>query len=187
MVLLKENHKPLTEVATLNRKSGGAEGSAVRPSALPNPPLQTSTPKQKCHPDRKSESRDLLFPSSTNQPPLKTPPHPLSSRAYPDFLLNGSHRAAYVVLLKESHKPLTEVATLNRKSGGAEGSAVHPSALPNIRGGSPRIHAGGALQRSGKEPQLESCATAPFFNRYLENSRERLPTVPVPLKTPVVE
>ena len=61
----------------------------------------------------------------------------------------------YVVLLEENHMQLTEGATLDRKSGVAEGSAVRPSALPNIRGGSPRIHAGGgALQRSGKDPQL---------------------------------
>jgi hypothetical protein len=39
-----------------------AEGSAVRPSALPNFPYQTSTPKQKCHPDRSvAKWRDLLF------------------------------------------------------------------------------------------------------------------------------
>jgi hypothetical protein len=30
VVLLKENHMQLTEAATLDRKSGGAEGSAVR-------------------------------------------------------------------------------------------------------------------------------------------------------------
>jgi hypothetical protein len=29
----------LTEAATLDRKSGGAEGSAVRPSVAPNFPL----------------------------------------------------------------------------------------------------------------------------------------------------
>ena len=54
---------------------------------------------------------------------MEAPPFPLSSRPYPDFLLNGSHRATHVVLLKENHKPLTEAATLDRKSGGAEGSA----------------------------------------------------------------
>ena len=32
VVLLKENHMQLTEAATLDRKSGGAEGPAVRPS-----------------------------------------------------------------------------------------------------------------------------------------------------------
>jgi hypothetical protein len=45
VVLSKENHMQLTEAATLDRKSGVAEGSAVRPSALPNPPYQTLTPK----------------------------------------------------------------------------------------------------------------------------------------------
>jgi hypothetical protein len=54
-------------------------------------------------------------------------PFPLSSRANPDFLLNDSHRATYVVLFKENHKPLTEAATLDWKSGGAEGSAVSSS------------------------------------------------------------
>ncbi len=39
-----------------------AEGSALRPSALPNSPLQPPTSKQNCHPGR-SEWRDLLFPS----------------------------------------------------------------------------------------------------------------------------
>ena len=38
MVLPKENHMQSTEAATLDRKSGVAEGSAVRPSAFPNSP-----------------------------------------------------------------------------------------------------------------------------------------------------
>src|SRR5580692_6911545 len=52
VVLPKENHMQLIEVANLDRKSGVAEGPAVRHSALPNPSLQTSPPKQKCHPER---------------------------------------------------------------------------------------------------------------------------------------
>ena len=36
MVLLKENHMQLTEAAILDRKSGEAEGSAVRHSGAPN-------------------------------------------------------------------------------------------------------------------------------------------------------
>jgi hypothetical protein len=39
--------------------------------------------------------------------------------AYPDFLPHSSHRAAYVVLLKENHMQLFEAATLDRKSGEA--------------------------------------------------------------------
>jgi hypothetical protein len=35
VVLLKENHMQVTEAATLDRKSGGAEGSAVRLSMAP--------------------------------------------------------------------------------------------------------------------------------------------------------
>jgi hypothetical protein len=37
VVLLKENHMQFTEATTLDRKSGGAEGSAVRlhPSPIP--------------------------------------------------------------------------------------------------------------------------------------------------------
>jgi hypothetical protein len=34
----------------------------VRPSGFPNTPSKTSTPKQKCHPDRsEAQWRDLLF------------------------------------------------------------------------------------------------------------------------------
>ena len=36
VVLLKENHMPLFEAATLDRKSGEAEESAVRHSGAPN-------------------------------------------------------------------------------------------------------------------------------------------------------
>jgi hypothetical protein len=39
--------------------------------------------------------------------------------------LDTTHNSAtYVVLLKENHMQLTEAASLGRKSGGAEGSAV---------------------------------------------------------------
>jgi hypothetical protein len=38
--------------------------------------------------------------------------------------ITALNSAAYVVLSKENHKQSTEAATLNRKSGGAEGSAV---------------------------------------------------------------
>src|ERR1700733_15298675 len=55
---------------------------------------------------------------------VEVSPPPLSSRAYPDFLLNGSPRAPYVDLPKENHKQLTGATPLDRKSGEAEGSAV---------------------------------------------------------------
>ena len=38
VVLPKENHMQLTEATTLNRKSGEAEGSAVRPSGASHAP-----------------------------------------------------------------------------------------------------------------------------------------------------
>jgi hypothetical protein len=38
VVLSKENHMQLTEVTTLHRKSGEAEGSAVRHSCAPHLP-----------------------------------------------------------------------------------------------------------------------------------------------------
>jgi hypothetical protein len=40
--------------------------------------------------------------------------------------------ATCVVLPKENHMPLTEAATLDRKSGGAEGSAVPRTFLGNV-------------------------------------------------------
>ena len=43
VVLHKENHMQLTEAATLDRKSGGAEGSAVRPT-FSNPSKNTRPP-----------------------------------------------------------------------------------------------------------------------------------------------
>ena len=45
VVLPKENHMQSTEAATLDRKSGEAEGSAVRPSGFPNSGVLTQTPK----------------------------------------------------------------------------------------------------------------------------------------------
>jgi hypothetical protein len=42
VVLPKENHMQLTEAATLDRKSGEAEGSAVRHSGAPNLPFYNS-------------------------------------------------------------------------------------------------------------------------------------------------
>jgi hypothetical protein len=42
-----------------------------------------------------------------------------------------SSATTYVVLLKENHMQLTEAATLDRKSGGAEGSAVPRTSAGN--------------------------------------------------------
>src|SRR5277367_536270 len=43
-----------------------------------------------------------------------------------------SPATTYVVLFKENHMQLTEAATLHRKSGGAEGSAVPRTFLGNV-------------------------------------------------------
>ena len=57
MVLPKENHMQSAEAATLDRKSGEAEGSAVRPSGFPNSGVLTQTlrpwlvkPRYMCNP-----------------------------------------------------------------------------------------------------------------------------------------
>ena len=68
------------------------EGSAVRPSALPNSSSKTSTPKQKCHPNRSvAKPRDLqfyrpvleMFPAKLGPTPinLQTQKRPAASRA----------------------------------------------------------------------------------------------------------
>jgi hypothetical protein len=44
-----------------------------------------------------------------------------------------SPTTTYVVLLKENHMQLTEAATLDRKSGRAEGSAVRHSGAPHLQ------------------------------------------------------
>jgi hypothetical protein len=44
VVLLKENHMQLFEAATLDRKSGEAEGSAGRHSGAPNLPFYNHSP-----------------------------------------------------------------------------------------------------------------------------------------------
>jgi hypothetical protein len=59
-------------------------------------------------------------------------PIPLSSRANPDFLLTALTAATYVVLFKENHMQSIEAATLDRKSGEAEGSAVPPTFPGNV-------------------------------------------------------
>src|SRR6202011_1862346 len=57
---------------------------------------------------------------------------PVSLGAYPDFLHHRSNSAAYVVLSRENHTQSTEAATLNRKSGGAQGSAVPRTPRGNV-------------------------------------------------------
>jgi hypothetical protein len=47
VVLLKENHMQLTEAATLDRKSGEAEGSVVRHSCAPLLPVHNSRPTKR--------------------------------------------------------------------------------------------------------------------------------------------
>ena len=70
MTLLSGDAKPHSENEVSSRLSRPAEGpkrsevegSAVRPSALPNSPYQNLNPKQKCHPDRSvAKWRDLLL------------------------------------------------------------------------------------------------------------------------------
>jgi hypothetical protein len=51
---------------------------------------------------------------------------------YPDFLPHRSHRCTYVVLPKENHMQLAEATSLDRKSGGAEGSAVPRTLRGNV-------------------------------------------------------
>jgi hypothetical protein len=62
----------------------------------------------------------------------------VSLGAYPDFLLTALTGPTTVVLLKENHMRLIEAATLDRKSGVAEGSAV--SLNPERRFGMEVLH-----------------------------------------------
>jgi hypothetical protein len=77
-------------------------------------------------------SRSLLTQAlfSSNRPFPTTTLSFLSSRAQPDFLLHGSSTNPDVVLFKENHTQPTEAATLDRKSGEAEGPAVRHSCAP---------------------------------------------------------
>jgi hypothetical protein len=60
------------------------EGSAVRPSALPNSPSKTSTPKQKCHPDRSAAKwRDLQCACRRSRI-LRLKPQPPKQKCHPD-------------------------------------------------------------------------------------------------------
>jgi hypothetical protein len=53
-------------------------------------------------------------------------------RRYPDFILRRSQQRPYVALRKENHMQLTEVATLDGKSGAVEGSGLQPTFLGNV-------------------------------------------------------
>ena len=77
--------------------------------------------------------------TTDNQPVLWQPPSP--SHNPPLFVIPSvpgfptsplSPATTYVVLPKENHMQLTEAATLDRKSGGAEGSAVRHSGAPPL-------------------------------------------------------
>jgi hypothetical protein len=68
----------------------------------------------------------IIYVEWKRHPPLC---HPERTRISYYASLN---RAAYVVLREENHMRLTEVATLDRKSGEAEGSAVPRTLLGNV-------------------------------------------------------
>ena len=90
-------------------------------------PLQYRRVKSKGAPGLAFETWD-----PSNQFPLETPTLLLVIRSVPGFPTSPlSSATTYVVLPKENHIQLTEAATLDRKSGGAEGSAVRlPVASP---------------------------------------------------------
>jgi hypothetical protein len=118
---------------------------------------------------------------------MEAPLSSLSSRAYPDFLLNGSHRATYVVLLKENHKPLTEAATLNRKSGGAEGSAVSFIHKPIPTGGTALpLSSRPERTRISCHAALDKRARAPFCKGKAHEVHQRH-QVPQEIRGSVVE
>ena len=83
-------------------------------------PLQHRRVKSKGAPGLAFETWDPQTNSHwKHHPPLC---HPRSEPGFPTSPLSPA--TSYVVLLKENHMELTEAATLDRKSGGAEGSAV---------------------------------------------------------------
>jgi hypothetical protein len=75
----------------------------------------------------RSKNRSVQQPLFMEPSPF--PCHPERTRiSYLTALAN----ATYVVLLKENHMQLTEAATLDRKSGEAEGSAVPRAFRGNV-------------------------------------------------------
>jgi hypothetical protein len=87
----------------------------------------------------RAKPRDLQFHFLHNEYKVETPLpcHPERTRISYSTALTA---ATYVVLLKENHMHLTEAATLDRKSGGAEGPAVSLSPQQMFRsGGAPEL------------------------------------------------
>ena len=90
VVLPKENHMQLTEAATLDRKSGGAEGSAVRHSGAPPLPFQNHSP--------------FVIPTGAEGPAvLRTIHRHVFRRSVPGFPTSPlSPATTYVVLLRRT-------------------------------------------------------------------------------------
>jgi hypothetical protein len=117
-----------------------AEGSAV-PRTLPGNvfgPLNQHLllrEKSKGAPGLTFETWDPRnrFQMETPTLPFVIPPAPACRGSVPGFPTSPlSLEITYVVLPKENHMQLTEAATLDRKSGGAEGSAVfQPATEPS--------------------------------------------------------
>src|SRR5712675_650221 len=87
------------------------------------------------------------MPRSSNHSFLQQPPFPRndpllfvipSVPGFPASLLSPA--TTDVVLFKENHTQLTEAATLDRKSGEGEGSAVRHSCAPLLPAHSPANH-----------------------------------------------
>src|ERR1700721_1680045 len=101
----------------------------------PGPPSQTTTnvprPAQPPVYKRNHDCCSVRPSGQPNHPPSKRR-RPFVIPSVPGFPTSPlSLATTYVVLPKENHMQSTEAATLDRKSGEAEGSAVRPSALPN--------------------------------------------------------
>jgi hypothetical protein len=96
VVLFKENHTQPTEAAILDRKSGEAEGSAVRPSGAPLLPATTSTTHRR------------ILMENTNLPfVIRVGPRNRRSLGFapPDFLLRLVALATFMRLsLRERRK-----------------------------------------------------------------------------------
>jgi len=125
VVLPKENHMQSTEAATLDRKSGAAEGSAVRLSVFPNSSCQPPTPKPRCHPAP-------AVPIPRKPSPLRAPPtlcHPERSRGicvaalgFPEFLVSTPNPETEVSSRTCCFHPPQTISTE---------SATHPFVIPS--------------------------------------------------------
>jgi hypothetical protein len=151
--LPKENHIQLSKAATLDTRSRVAdrlsELSSNRPF-LQQPPFPPATAL-----------------SSSNRPFLQQPPFPpataLSLQRFSPFChpertriscLRLSPATTDVVLSKENHTKLTDAATLNRKSGEGEGSAVRHSCAPPL----PAHNLQQPQRKFGRSREICSCA-----------------------------